>query len=245
MGNMNFERALCKLGACVSLMPLSVWKKLDMGEIRPIDISLHLVDRTIKYPMSVLEEVPIRINEFYIPMDFVIHNPLGVVRAYLMRILNWFIHYVLREILNSFYFRIWIPKNMSMLVSKRKGSIDVIMIWKDMYQCLNSIVARRSPWQGESLSTEKPCLDFACHKSGWHTLLSTFHNYMYILLLSFFSFITSYTLNLESFHFSTIFTLSYPYILKQWLLLAWRNNLHFHLMLIFKGPSLSTITHMV
>ncbi|XP_039128971.1 uncharacterized protein LOC120265134 [Dioscorea cayenensis subsp. rotundata] len=40
----SFEKALCDLSASVSLMPLSVCKKLDMGELKPTTISLQLTD---------------------------------------------------------------------------------------------------------------------------------------------------------------------------------------------------------
>lgn len=72
IGNMNSEKGLCDLGDCVSLLPLSVCKKIDIGEVRLIDISLQLADRTIKHPMCVLEDIPVRIGEFYKSVDFVI-----------------------------------------------------------------------------------------------------------------------------------------------------------------------------
>lgn len=43
-----------------------------MGEMRPTKISLQLADKTIKYPMGVLNDVPFKIGEFYILVDFVI-----------------------------------------------------------------------------------------------------------------------------------------------------------------------------
>ncbi|XP_004517057.1 uncharacterized protein, partial [Cicer arietinum] len=49
IGDMSFERALCDLGVSVSLMPLSVCKKLDVGELKPTNISLQLANRSIKY----------------------------------------------------------------------------------------------------------------------------------------------------------------------------------------------------
>lgn len=40
IGTMDFEKALCDLGASVSLMPLSMCKKLDMGDMKPTNVSL-------------------------------------------------------------------------------------------------------------------------------------------------------------------------------------------------------------
>ncbi|XP_050893373.1 uncharacterized protein LOC127099956 [Lathyrus oleraceus] len=47
-------------------------KLKDPGELRPTKISLQLVDRPIKFPVGMLENIPVRIRQFYIPTDFVI-----------------------------------------------------------------------------------------------------------------------------------------------------------------------------
>ena len=44
IGQCNFERALCDLGASVNLMPLSVYRKLGLGEVKPTTVSLLLAD---------------------------------------------------------------------------------------------------------------------------------------------------------------------------------------------------------
>lgn len=69
---MNFERALCNLRASVSWMPLSICKKLDIGEINATNISLQLSDQSIKYLIIILEDILIRIGQLFIPPDFVI-----------------------------------------------------------------------------------------------------------------------------------------------------------------------------
>lgn len=56
---MDFERVFCYLGASVSLMSLSVCKKLDMREIKLNNVFLQLADRSLKYPICVLEDVPV------------------------------------------------------------------------------------------------------------------------------------------------------------------------------------------
>ncbi|KAJ9185121.1 hypothetical protein P3X46_004785 [Hevea brasiliensis] len=57
------NKALCDLGASVSLMPLSICKKLEIGELKPIIISLQLADRSIKYLVGILENIPIKMEE--------------------------------------------------------------------------------------------------------------------------------------------------------------------------------------
>ena len=40
IGNAVFEKALCNLGANINLMPLSIFKKLNLGEARPTTVTL-------------------------------------------------------------------------------------------------------------------------------------------------------------------------------------------------------------
>ncbi|XP_057994983.1 uncharacterized protein LOC110660141 [Hevea brasiliensis] len=72
IGNMNIDKALCDLGASVSLMLLSICKKLDVGELKPTTISLQLADQSMKYPVGILENIPIKVGKFFIPVDFVV-----------------------------------------------------------------------------------------------------------------------------------------------------------------------------
>ncbi|XP_048496202.1 uncharacterized protein LOC125495505 [Beta vulgaris subsp. vulgaris] len=46
--------------------------KLQMGEPKPTRISLQLADKTVKYPLGILEDVPLRVGKFFIPCDFVV-----------------------------------------------------------------------------------------------------------------------------------------------------------------------------
>ena len=69
---MTFSRALCDLGASMSLMPHFICKKLQVRDLKPTTISLHLADRSVKYPMGILEDVPLQVGKFFIPCDFVV-----------------------------------------------------------------------------------------------------------------------------------------------------------------------------
>ena len=53
-------------------MPLSICKKLQMGDLKPTTISLQLADRSVKYPMGILEDVPLQVDKCFIPCDFVV-----------------------------------------------------------------------------------------------------------------------------------------------------------------------------
>ncbi|KAJ8900501.1 hypothetical protein K2173_025278 [Erythroxylum novogranatense] len=63
--------SLCDLGVSVSLFPLSVCQKLDIGELKPTTISLQLADRSIKFPIGILENVSLKVGSLFIPVDFV------------------------------------------------------------------------------------------------------------------------------------------------------------------------------
>ncbi|XP_065631678.1 uncharacterized protein LOC136068451 [Quercus suber] len=72
IGKSYFDRALCDLGASINLMPLSVFRKLGLGEVKPTTISLQLADRSIKYPRGVIENVLVKVDKFIFPADFIV-----------------------------------------------------------------------------------------------------------------------------------------------------------------------------
>eukprot|EP00257_Ricinus_communis_P020449 XP_015579679.1 DNA damage-inducible protein 1-like [Ricinus communis] len=72
LGDIQIKKALCDLGASISLMPLSICKKLQMGELKPTRISLQLANRSTKFPLGILEDVPLRVGKFFIPCDFMV-----------------------------------------------------------------------------------------------------------------------------------------------------------------------------
>ncbi|XP_010555977.1 PREDICTED: uncharacterized protein LOC104825352 [Tarenaya hassleriana] len=72
LGNVSIDRGLCDLGASVSLLPLSIYKKLNVGELKPTRMALQLAYRSIKYPLGILENVPLKVGDYYVPVDFVV-----------------------------------------------------------------------------------------------------------------------------------------------------------------------------
>jgi len=71
IGNVSINRALSDLGSTSSLLPYSIFMRLNLGELRPTSISLQLVDCSMKYPWGILKDVPIRVGDLYIPVDFI------------------------------------------------------------------------------------------------------------------------------------------------------------------------------
>ncbi|XP_021717443.1 uncharacterized protein LOC110685255 [Chenopodium quinoa] len=72
IGNVFIDKALCDLGASVSVMPSSVCSKLNMGDLKVTNITLKMANRSVKYPLGILEDVPIRVGKFFVPIDFVV-----------------------------------------------------------------------------------------------------------------------------------------------------------------------------
>ncbi|XP_059671044.1 uncharacterized protein LOC132316590 [Cornus florida] len=72
IGNHQVERALLDLGANVNLFPYSVYLQLRLGELKPTFIILQLADRSTKQPRGVIENVIIKVDKFYFPVDFIV-----------------------------------------------------------------------------------------------------------------------------------------------------------------------------
>ena len=53
-------------------MPLSIYKKLGLGDPKPTAIRLLKVDRTVKRPIGILHDVLVKVESFIFPTDFVI-----------------------------------------------------------------------------------------------------------------------------------------------------------------------------
>ncbi|KAF2370618.1 hypothetical protein BSL67_16720, partial [Acinetobacter baylyi] len=61
---MDVGRALCDLGVSINLMPLSIFKKLGIGEARPTSVTLQMADRSITYLEGKIEDVLVKVDEF-------------------------------------------------------------------------------------------------------------------------------------------------------------------------------------
>jgi hypothetical protein len=72
IGSQHFDNALCDLGASVSLMPKSVFDKLTYSTLEPTSMCLQLADKSIRYPIEIIGNIPVKIREFFAPVDFVV-----------------------------------------------------------------------------------------------------------------------------------------------------------------------------
>ncbi|XP_073133386.1 uncharacterized protein [Henckelia pumila] len=53
-------------------MPLSIYRVLKLGEMKSTMISLQLADRSITYPLGIVEDVLVKVDKFIFQADFVI-----------------------------------------------------------------------------------------------------------------------------------------------------------------------------
>ncbi|XP_075669774.1 uncharacterized protein LOC142639494 [Castanea sativa] len=66
------EHALLDLRVGVNLIPFSVYQKLGLGELKPTSITLQLVDRSVREPRGIVEDVLVKIEQFYYMVDFIV-----------------------------------------------------------------------------------------------------------------------------------------------------------------------------
>ena len=72
IGGNCIDKSLLDLGASVNLLPYSVYKQLGLGELKPTNITLSLADRSVKIPKGIVEDVLVKVDKFYYPVDFVV-----------------------------------------------------------------------------------------------------------------------------------------------------------------------------
>ena len=72
IGTQVSGKAPCVLGASINLMPLSMFKRLKLGEPKSTTISLQLADKSYQHPQGIIENVLVKVGKFIIPAEFVI-----------------------------------------------------------------------------------------------------------------------------------------------------------------------------
>ncbi|GJR43762.1 putative nucleotidyltransferase, ribonuclease H [Tanacetum coccineum] len=70
MGNIAINKALIDLDASINILHASLTDKCDLGTIHKIDTIISLADRSTKIPKGILEDVIVKVDNFYYPVDF-------------------------------------------------------------------------------------------------------------------------------------------------------------------------------
>ncbi|GJZ22115.1 zinc knuckle CX2CX4HX4C containing protein [Tanacetum coccineum] len=69
---LDFNNALADLGASISIIPFSMYKRLGMGKLEPINMVIEMADNTKRIPKGIVKNLLIKIDKFMFPVDFVI-----------------------------------------------------------------------------------------------------------------------------------------------------------------------------
>ncbi|XP_071740714.1 uncharacterized protein [Rutidosis leptorrhynchoides] len=70
--NVNVKKALLDLGACINILPFCLVDRFELGLMKRTDIIIQLADQSIKTPRGILEDVIVKVEDFYYPVDFVV-----------------------------------------------------------------------------------------------------------------------------------------------------------------------------
>jgi len=72
VGSLFINKGMCDLGSSINLIPSSLVKKLCIEKVKPIQMSLELVDQSIVHPKGAIENLLVKVDKFIYPADFVI-----------------------------------------------------------------------------------------------------------------------------------------------------------------------------
>jgi len=53
-------------------MPASVYEKLEHATLEPTSMCLQLADQSVRHPLGIAENIPVKIRDFLVPVDFVV-----------------------------------------------------------------------------------------------------------------------------------------------------------------------------
>ncbi|GJV21943.1 putative reverse transcriptase domain-containing protein [Tanacetum coccineum] len=66
------SNAFVDLGASISVMPFSMFKRFGLGNRRPVNMVSEMEDRSMQSPKGIIENVLVKIHKFIFLIDFVI-----------------------------------------------------------------------------------------------------------------------------------------------------------------------------
>ncbi|XP_071714659.1 uncharacterized protein [Rutidosis leptorrhynchoides] len=72
VGNVNVKKALLYLGASINILQSSFVDRYKLGTLKQTDILIQLADRSMRTPRGMLENVIVKVEDFYYPVDFIV-----------------------------------------------------------------------------------------------------------------------------------------------------------------------------
>ncbi|RDX74943.1 hypothetical protein CR513_45236, partial [Mucuna pruriens] len=77
IGECTFADAMLDLGPSINVMPASIYRSLNFGDLEPIGMTIQLANRSIVQPLGVLEDVLVQVNELIFLADFYVLDMEG------------------------------------------------------------------------------------------------------------------------------------------------------------------------
>ncbi|KAI3807730.1 hypothetical protein L1987_23664 [Smallanthus sonchifolius] len=72
IGPLPITFAIADLGASVNVMPYVMFKRLSIGNPRPVNATIELADGSVKSPIGVIENSLVKVGKFVFPADFMV-----------------------------------------------------------------------------------------------------------------------------------------------------------------------------
>ncbi|GKD71244.1 homeodomain-like protein [Tanacetum coccineum] len=72
IGTTTVSNVLADLGASINIMPFSLFKRLGLGNPKPINMVIEMAERSTQLPKGIVENVLVKINKFIFLVDFII-----------------------------------------------------------------------------------------------------------------------------------------------------------------------------
>ncbi|XP_071704879.1 uncharacterized protein [Rutidosis leptorrhynchoides] len=66
------KKALLDLGASINILPSSFVDRYELRTLKQTDILIQLADRSIRTPRGMLENMIVKVEDFYYPVDFIV-----------------------------------------------------------------------------------------------------------------------------------------------------------------------------
>lgn len=65
LGDFHIKRVSCQLEAKINLMLLSIFKKLDVRDLKQTNSTMQFADKSYKKPCGIVEDLLVRVNLFF------------------------------------------------------------------------------------------------------------------------------------------------------------------------------------
>ena len=72
IGGMSFTRSLLDTGASINILPKAVFDHHHVEELQPFLVELWLADGSARKPHGLVEDIIVRIEDYYFPVDFLV-----------------------------------------------------------------------------------------------------------------------------------------------------------------------------